>query len=116
MSVRRHLLARIVRLDGLRLNDHARVSFLPVLALGGYRPRHVARTQTESRSQRRQCRDEHRDNNLNDLSLCHTSPPFISLSGAARRKTPAPATKGRLSWFSYHPADPSVPRRPCYPH
>ena len=32
----------VVTLDGLRLNDHARVGFLPVLGLGGDGPCHVA--------------------------------------------------------------------------
>ena len=76
MSVRRHLLARIVRLDGLRLNDHACVGFLPVLALSRHRSRHVARAQSERGSQSRQRRYQHGDDNLNDLLPCQTSPPF----------------------------------------
>ena len=35
-------LRRIVGLDGLRLNDHGRVGFLPVLGLGGDGPCEVA--------------------------------------------------------------------------
>ena len=66
-------LARVIRLDGLRLNDHGRVGFLPVLAFGGDRPCHIARTQPESRSQRRQCRNQHGDDNLNDLLLTHNN-------------------------------------------
>ena len=64
-------LRRIVRLDSLRLNDHGRVGFLPVLTLRGDRSCHVARTQPESRSQRRQRCNQHGDDNLNDLLLCH---------------------------------------------
>ena len=64
-------LARIVGLDRFGLDDHGRVGFLPVLGLGGDRSGDVARTQPESRSQRRQCRNQHGDDNLNDLLLCH---------------------------------------------
>ena len=64
---------RIIRLDSLRLDDHGRVGFLPVLGLGGDGSCHVARTQLESRSQRRQCRNQHGDDNLNDLLLCHNN-------------------------------------------
>ena len=64
---------RIVGLDGLRLNHYTRVGFLLVLDFGGDRPCRMARTQSESRSQRRQCRNQHGDDNLNDLLLCHNN-------------------------------------------
>ena len=41
------LLRRVIRLDGLRLDDHAGVGFLPVLGLGGDGSCHVARTQPQ---------------------------------------------------------------------
>ena len=69
------LLAGIVLLDRLRLNDARRVTFLPVLALRSHRPGHVARTQSERGSQRRQRSYQHGDDNLNDLFLGHDSPP-----------------------------------------
>ena len=66
-------LARIVRFDGLGLNDHGRVGFLPVLGLGGDRSGDVTGTQSEGRSQCRQRSNQYRDDNLDDLFLVHTS-------------------------------------------
>lgn len=59
-----HLLRCVVTLDGVGLNDHGRVGFLPVLGLGGDRSGVVALTQSEGGSQCRQHRNEHGDDDL----------------------------------------------------
>ena len=69
-------LARIVRLDSLRLNDHGRVGFLPVLGLGGDRSCHVARTQSERCSQRRQRCDQYGNDDFDDLLFGHNGCDF----------------------------------------
>ena len=66
------LLRSVVGLDSLRHYRARGVSVLEVLTLRRDRPCHVARTQSEGRSQRRQRRYQHRDDNLKDLLPGHT--------------------------------------------
>ena len=66
-------LGRVIRLHRPGLNHGARVTFLPVLALGRHRPRHIAARQSERRSERRQRRNEYRYDDLDDLFLAHNS-------------------------------------------
>ena len=62
----------VVTLNCFGLDDAGRVAFLPVLALRCDGAGHVARTQSESSSECRQCRDKHRDNDFDDLLLAHS--------------------------------------------
>ena len=70
------LLRSVVRLGGFRL-DHDRgvaalVEFRPV----GYGPYYVAGREPEGCAQGSQCRDEHRDDDFDDLFPCHNGCDF----------------------------------------
>ncbi len=90
------LLRSIVGLDGLRLNDHAGVAFLPCLTSGGDGSRHIARTQSERCSQSRQGGDKHGDDDFHNLLLTHRLPPFVSL--ATHRTPDRTPSRGTRSW------------------
>ena len=63
----------IVRFDGLRLDDHTRVTLLQVLTLGRYGSRYVTARQSERGAQCRQRCDQHGDDDLDNLLLAHNS-------------------------------------------
>ena len=65
-------LARVIRFDGLGLDDHTRVGFLPVLAFGGDRSCHVARTQPQRNRYACHNRRGYGNNDFVNLLLTHT--------------------------------------------
>ena len=62
----------VVRLRNACLDHHRRVAALVELGFVADGPHHIARTQPECRSQRRQCRDEHGDDDFDDLLFGHS--------------------------------------------
>ena len=103
-------LARIVRLDSLRLNDHGRVGFLPVLTLRGDRSCHVARTQSKGSAECRERDDEHRDHDFNNLLLTHGLPPFVTDADAECRTHDRRCTSSTPSWSSFRAGCSAEPR------
>ena len=65
-------LARVIRFDGLGLDDHGRVGFLPVLAFGGDGSCHIARPQPQRNRDACHKRRGDGNNNFVDLLLSHT--------------------------------------------
>ena len=65
-------LARVIRFDGLGLDDHTRVGFLPVLGLGGDRSGDVARTQPQRNRYACHNRRGYGNNDFVNLLLTHT--------------------------------------------
>ena len=63
----------IIGLNRFRLDDHAGVGFLPELASGRHRPRHIAGGEAEGGSEGGQGGDEHRDDDFDDLLFGHNS-------------------------------------------
>ena len=92
-------LRRIVLFNRLRHDGTGRVASLVVLALRGDGPRHVAGTQSERRTQRRQRRYQHGDDDLNNLLPCHTLPPSVNSRVLGRRCRRTPSTDTR-AWSS----------------
>ena len=68
---RSQFLARVVGLDGAGLDDHVGVAFLPSLASRRDCPCDVAARQSQPRSECRQGRYQHRDDEFQDFFLSH---------------------------------------------
>jgi len=68
----------IIRLDGFCLDDDVCVTPLVVLALVGDCPGNVTTRQSERCSECRECCDEHRDDDFDNLLLTHNQPPIKS--------------------------------------
>ena len=66
----------VVSLDGLRLNGDGGVATLEELRAIGDGPYYVATLQAQSGSQRRECRNEHRNNDFDDLFTFHDDGVF----------------------------------------
>ena len=63
----------VVGLGGLSLNHNGGVAMLVELRFVRDRPHHIARGESQSRCQCRQCGNECHDNGFDDLLLCHNS-------------------------------------------
>ena len=66
-------LRSVIRLDGLRLDDHGRVGFLPVLAFGGDRSGHVALTDVQSNRYTCHNRGGYGNNDFVNLLFAHNN-------------------------------------------